>query len=56
LCSIGFSIVIFRIFFPLKSREIEEGKLTLTYSKSKLPRSLTENKMDLLSVRGRKQG
>ena len=50
LCSIGFAVVMFRIFFPLKAKEnIQESKLRLTYSNNKMPNSSTKGKMDLLT-------
>lgn len=54
LCSVGFSIVVFRMFFPLKARETEESRLTLTYSKSKMAQSSTKNKVHVLSVSSRR--
>ena len=51
-----FAIVLFRIFFPLKTRVVEEeNKLTFSYTRNKTENSSTKNKVHLLSM-GEKQG
>lgn len=55
LCSAGFAVVLFRLFFPMKiKQEVEKSTLTLTYSKSKMPLSSTKNKSHFVSVSGRR--
>mgnify|MGYP003579113269 CR=1 FL=1 len=45
-----FAIVLFRIFFPLKTRAVQENKLTFSYTKEKTAKSSTKNKVHLLRV------
>lgn len=53
LCGAGFTILVFRIFFPFTvktvTEEVKNHEMTLTYSKTKTLSS-TKNKMHLLSV------
>ena len=51
--SVGFAIVLFRIFFPLKVKASEENKLTFTYLRNRTTHS-SNNKVHLLSVSGRR--
>jgi hypothetical protein len=54
VCSALFTIVVFRIFFPLKAKEkVENHEMTLTYSRTSTLSS-TKNKVHLLSVDGRR--
>ena len=54
LCGAVFTILVFRIFFPLKAKEeVKNHEMTLTYSKTKALSS-TKTKMHLLSVNGRR--
>lgn len=53
LGSACFAIVLFRIFFPLKSKPIE-NKLTFSYTGNNTIHSSSKNKVHLLSVSGRK--
>lgn len=50
--SVVFAIGLFRLFFPLKSKVVE-NKLTLTYSRNKTPHS-SKNNIHWLSVNGRR--
>jgi hypothetical protein len=54
LCSVGFAIAIFRLFFPLKKKGTQpKNSLTLAYSKNKLGAS-SQNKIQLASLNGRR--
>jgi hypothetical protein len=54
LCSVGFAIAIFRLFFPLKKKEAQpKNSLMLAYSKNKLGAS-SQNKIQLASLNGRR--
>jgi hypothetical protein len=46
-----FAIVLFRIFFPLKTKAVQENKLTFSYTKDKTAKSSTKNKVHLLPMR-----
>lgn len=52
-CSMGFAIVMFRLFFPLKKKEFQPtNTLTLVYSKNKVSIP-TKSKIQLASFSGR---
>jgi hypothetical protein len=54
LCGAVFTILVFRIFFPLTVKEeVKDHEMTLTYSKTRTLSS-TNNKMQLLSAKGRR--
>lgn len=54
LCSVGFTVAIFKLFFPLKKKEaLSNNSLTLVYSKHKLGAS-SKNKIQLASLNGRR--
>lgn len=50
--SAAFAILLFRIFFPLKTKTLAENKLTYSFSGNR-ENSSTKNRVHLLSVRGR---
>jgi hypothetical protein len=54
VCSAGFAILLFRIFFPLKTRSLEVGKLTVTANKNKWRNASTKNKVPLFSISGKR--
>jgi hypothetical protein len=54
MCSAGFAIVLFRIFFPLKTKTGEVGKLTFAVNRNKWRNTSTKSKIPLFSVSGRK--
>jgi hypothetical protein len=49
-----FAIALFKLFFPLKSKPINEHKLTFSYSKNKSIHSSAKDKVRLLSGDGRR--
>jgi hypothetical protein len=51
--SVIFAIALFRLFFPLKSKSVE-NKLTLTYSRNKMSNSTVKNKIHWLPENGRR--
>jgi hypothetical protein len=54
LCGAVFTILVFRIFFPLTVKEeVKNHEMTLTYSKTRTLSS-TNNNMELLSAKGRR--
>ena len=54
VCSTGFAIVLFRIFFPLKTKSIEASKLTVVEGGNRWRPLPAREKVQLLSVGGRK--
>lgn len=54
VCSAGFAIVLFRIFFPLKTKSIEVGKLTVTTNKNKWRNTSTKSKIPLFFISGKR--
>lgn len=50
LGSAVFAIALFRIFFPLKTKAVDEKKLTFSYTKNGTANSSTKNKVHLLSI------
>jgi hypothetical protein len=47
-----FAIVLFRLFFPLKTKVVGQNKLDYSYTKDK-ENSSTKNEVQLMSMRGR---
>jgi hypothetical protein len=54
VCSAGFAFLLFRIFFPLKTKSLEAGKLTFTANKNKWRNTSTKSKVPLFSVSGKR--
>jgi hypothetical protein len=54
VCSTGFAIVLFRIFFPLKTKSVEVGKLTFTTNKNKWRNTSAKSKIQLFSISGKR--
>ena len=52
--SAAFAFVLFRIFFPLKTKAVMGDKLTVTYTTHKTIHASTNHKVRLISVGGRK--
>jgi hypothetical protein len=54
VCSTGFAIVLFRMFFPLKTKSVEMSKLTLTANKNKWRNVPAKTKVQLFSINGKR--
>ena len=54
VCSTGFAIVLFRIFFPLKTKSVEMSKLTFTTNKNKWRMPPAKTKAQLFSISGKR--
>jgi hypothetical protein len=50
--SVVFTVVLFRLFFPLKTKVVGQNKLTFKYSGNN-ENSSTKNEVRVLSMRGR---
>jgi hypothetical protein len=49
-CSTGFAIVLFRMFFPLKTKSVEMARLNVTTTKNKWRNVPAKNKVQLFSI------
>jgi hypothetical protein len=54
VCSTGFAIVLFRMFFSLKTNPVEMSKLTITSNKNKWRNIPAKTKVQLFSVSGKR--
>lgn len=54
MCSAGFAVVLFRIFFPLKTKTAGVPKLTLAVNRNKWRNTSTKSKIPLFSISGKK--
>ena len=54
MCSAGFAIVLFRMFFPLKTKSVEMSKMTFTTNKNKWHNVQAKTKVQLFSISGKK--
>lgn len=54
LGSAVFAIALFKIFFPLKKKDVKQLRLTYSYSGNKSPQSTAKNKIQFLSGGGRR--
>ena len=50
VCSTGFAIVLFRVFFPLKTKSVEMTRLTVTSNKNKWRNVPVKTKVQLFSI------
>lgn len=55
LGSVGFSILLFRIFFPLKSKPVVENRMTFTYFKNNAAHTSSQNRVAFMSDDGRRR-
>ena len=53
VCSTGFAIVLFRIFFPLKTKPAVVNKLAFATNKNKWRQASAKTKVVLFSVSGK---
>ena len=53
VCSTGFAIVLFRIFFPLKTKSVELSRLTFATNKNKWRNPPAKTKVQLFSIGGK---
>jgi hypothetical protein len=54
VCSTGFAIVLFRMFFPLKTKSVEMSKLTFTTNTNKWRNVPAKTKVQLFSISGKR--
>ena len=54
VCSTGFAIVLFRMFFPLKTKSVEMSRLTFTTNKNKWRNPPAKTKAQLFSISGKR--
>lgn len=54
MCSAGFAILLFRIFFPLKTKSLEVGKLTFSANRNKWRSTSAKVKVPLFSISGKR--
>ena len=54
VCSTGFAIVLFRMFFPLKTKSVEMSRLTFTTNKNKWRNVPAKTKVQLFSISGKR--
>jgi hypothetical protein len=54
VCSAGFAVLLFRIFFPLKTKSLDAGKLTFTANKNKWRNTSAKSKSPLFSISGKR--
>jgi hypothetical protein len=55
LGSVGFSILLFRIFFPLKSKPVIENRVAFTYFKNNAIHASSKNRVVFMSDDGRRR-
>ena len=54
VCSTGFAIVLFRIFFPLKTKPVATAKLSVTTGGNKWRFTPSKTKVQLFSISGKR--
>jgi len=54
VCSTGFAIVLFRMFFTLKTKSVEMSKLTFTTNTNKWRNPPAKTKVQLFSISGKR--
>jgi len=54
VCSTGFAIVLFRMFFPLKTKSVEMSKLTFTTNNNKWRNIPAKSKVELFAISGKR--